>query len=68
MNAPQKQLEATEDKGTDLLPFAYSHHHPARAAFSRSSTYLAIHQYSGWPKKRIPLCILDPPLVSFLLS
>lgn len=67
MNAPQK-AGATEDRGTGLLPvrlFAPS------SGTSCILTLIYIFGYTsifGAAEKRIPLCILDPPLVSFLLS
>jgi len=44
--------------------FAYSHH-PARAAFSRSSTYLAIHQYSRQSKNGSRFAYRTPRLHRF---
>ena len=68
MNAPQKQPGATKDGGTGLLPVRLF------APPSGTSCILTLIYILGYTsifeaaKKRISLCISDPPLVSFLLS
>lgn len=67
-NAPQKQPGATENGGTGLLPVRLFAPPSGTSCILTLIYILSYTSIFGAAKKRISLCIPDPPLVSFLLS